>query len=142
MSRERGSMFAAFAVPNFRLYLTGGFVSNIGTWMQRVAQDWLVLQLSGGSAMAVGITTALQFLPALILSPVGGLLADRVDKRRLLMFTQSWMAVSALALGVLAVTGHAQTWHVYAFAFLFGIGAALDAPARQSFVSEAAAPII
>ncbi len=134
----RSQTFAALTVPNFRLYVGGAFVSNIGTWIQRVAQDWLVLQLSHGSAVAVGITTALQFLPALLLSPVGGLLADRVDKRKLLIFTQSWMALSALALGALAVTGVAQTWHIYIFAFVFGIGSALDAPARQAFVSEVA----
>ncbi|WP_440713010.1 MFS transporter [Gordonia sp. FQ] len=136
MAKRRSQTFAALSVPNFRKYVTGAFVSNIGTWIQRVAQDWLVLSLSGGSAMAVGITTALQFLPALLLSPVGGLLADRFDKRKMLIVTQSWMAVSALLLGLLAVTGVAQTWHVYLFAFLFGIGSALDAPARQAFVSE------
>ncbi|QRY64650.1 MFS transporter [Gordonia sp. PDNC005] len=129
-------MFASLSVPNFRTYVTGAFVSNIGTWVQRVAQDWLVLQLSNGSAVAVGITTALQFLPALLLSPVGGLLADRFDKRRLLMATQSWMAVSALILGALAVAGDATTMHVYVLAFVFGIGSALDVPARQAFVSE------
>ena len=129
-------MFASLAEPNFRTYVTGAFVSNIGTWVQRVAQDWLVLQLSGNSPVAVGITTALQFLPALLLSPVGGLLADRFDKRRLLMFTQSWMAVSSLILGLLAVTGSAATVHVYVLAFVFGMGSALDVPARQAFVSE------
>ncbi|GAA3967509.1 MFS transporter [Gordonia caeni] len=138
MRIARSQTFAALSVPNFRTYVSGAFVSNIGTWVQRVAQDWLVLNLSGGSAMAVGITTALQFLPAMLLSPMGGLLADRFDKRKLLMLTQSWMAVSALALGLLAVTGVAQTWHVYLFAFVFGLGAAFDAPARQAFVSEVA----
>lgn len=138
MRIARSQTFAALSVPNFRTYVSGAFVSNIGTWVQRVAQDWLVLNLSGGSAMAVGITTALQFLPAMLLSPMGGLLADRFDKRKLLIATQSWMAVSALALGVLAVTGVAQTWHVYLFAFVFGLGAAFDAPARQAFVSEVA----
>lgn len=135
-----GHTFAALAVPNFRTYLGGALVSNIGTWIQRVAQDWLVLQLSDGSAMAVGITTALQFLPALVLGPVGGLAADRIDKRTLLMVTQSWMACSALGLGLLAVTGVAATWHVYVFAFVFGTGTALDAPARQAFVSEVVGP--
>lgn len=128
--------FASLSVPNFRIYVSGALLSNIGTWVQRVAQDWLVLQLSGGSAMAVGITTALQFAPALVLSPWGGLLADRFDKRKMLMFTQSWMAISAMILGVLAITGAATTGHVYVFAVLFGIGSALDAPARQAFVSE------
>ncbi|ALG84998.1 MFS transporter [Gordonia phthalatica] len=137
MAASRGSStFASLAVPNFRTYVSGALVSNIGTWIQRVAQDWLVLQLSGGSAMAVGITTALQFAPALFLSPFGGLLADRFDKRRLLMLTQSWMAVSSLILGFLAVVGVAETWHVYVFAVVFGMGAAVDAPARQAFVSE------
>ncbi|GAA4668036.1 MFS transporter [Gordonia humi] len=129
-------MFASLAVPNFRIYVTGALVSNIGTWVQRGAQDWLVLQLSDNSSVAVGVTTALQFLPALLLSPVGGLFADRFDKRRLLMFTQSWMAISSLILGALAVTGVATTNLVYVLAFVFGIGTALDAPARQSFVSE------
>ncbi|WP_420712886.1 MFS transporter [Gordonia sp. MP11Mi] len=129
-------MFASLAEPNFRTYVAGAFVSNIGTWVQRVAQDWLVLQLSDNSPVAVGITTALQFLPALALSPVGGLLADRFDKRRLLIFTQSWMAVSSVVLGLLAVTGSASTGHVYLLAFVFGMGSALDVPARQSFVSE------
>lgn len=139
MTRRRSggpTMFASLAVPNFRTYVGGALVSNIGTWVQRVAQDWLVLQLSGNSPVAVGITTALQFLPALLLSPVGGLFADRFDKRRLLMFTQSWMAVSSVGLGLLAVTGVATTAHVYILAFVFGMGTALDAPARQAFVSE------
>ncbi len=136
MTRGSSTTFASLSIPNFRTYVSGAFVSNIGTWVQRVAQDWLVLQLSGGSAVAVGITTALQFLPSLLLSPVGGLLADRFDKRRLLMLTQSWMAVSAVILGTLAITGHATTTHVYVLAFIFGIGSALDVPARQAFVSE------
>jgi len=136
----RGSMFAALSNANYRIYLTGSFVSNIGTWMQRVAQDWLVLELSGGSGLAVGITTGLQFLPMLLLSPYAGLVADRFDKRRVLKLTQAWLALSAAVLGVLAVTGVAATWHVYAIAFAFGIGTAFDNPARQSFVSEVAGP--
>jgi MFS family permease len=131
-------MFASLAIRNYRIYFFGAFLSNIGTWIQRVAQDWLVLELSHGSAVAVGVTTALQFLPALLLGPLGGLLADRFDKRLLLCVTQLWMALSALVLGLLTVTGVAQTWHVYLAAFVFGIGSALDVPARQSFVSEVA----
>jgi MFS family permease len=133
-------MFAALVEPNYRTYLAGSFVSNIGTWMQRVAQDWLVLELSGGSAVAVGITTGLQFLPMLLLSPYGGLIADRFNKRRILKVTQSWLAICAAALGLLAVTGVATTAHVYLVAFAFGIGTAFDNPARQSFVSEVAGP--
>jgi MFS family permease len=104
--------------------------------MQRVAQDWLVLQLPGNSGTELGITTGLQFLPVLLLSPYAGVVADRIPKRRLLQVTQATMALASLVLGLIAVLGVAQTWHVYLIAFLFGIGAAFDAPARQSFVSE------
>ncbi|MCW2809730.1 MAG: putative major facilitator superfamily transporter [Friedmanniella sp.] len=137
---SRGSMFAALANRNYRIYLSGSFVSNIGTWMQRVAQDWLVLELSHGSGLAVGITTGLQFLPMLLLSPYGGLIADRFDKRRVLKLTQGWLALCAAVLGVLAITGLAVTWHVYLVALLFGVGTAFDNPARQTFVSEVAGP--
>ena len=133
-------MFRALVEPNYRIYLAGAFVSNIGTWMQRIAQDWLVLELSGGSALAVGITTGLQFLPMLLLSPYGGLIADRFNKQQILKITQSWLALCAAALGVLAVTGLATTEHVYVIAFAFGLGTAFDNPARQSFVSEVAGP--
>jgi MFS family permease len=108
--------------------------------MQRVAQDWLVLQLTGNSGTALGITTGLQFLPILLLSPYAGLIADRFPKRRLLQVTQLMIAVPAAVLGVLAVTGAAQTWHVYVLATIFGIGTAFDGPARQSFVSEMVGP--
>ena len=121
---------------NYRLYASGAVVSNVGTWMQRVAQDWLVLQLTHNSGTALGITTGLQFLPILLLSPYAGLVADRFSKRRLLQVTQTMLAVPALLLGLLAVTGVAQTWQVFALAFVFGIGSAFDAPTRQSFVSE------
>ena len=133
-------MFTALRLRNYRIYLTGSFVSNIGTWMQRVAQDWLVLELSGGSGVAVGITTALQFLPMLALSAYGGLIADRFDKRLILKITQGWLALCAAALGLLAVTGVAVTWHVYLLALLFGVGTAFDMPARQTFVSELVGP--
>ncbi|GAA3039432.1 MFS transporter [Gordonia defluvii] len=131
-------MFASLSHRNYRIYFTGALISNIGTWIQRVAQDWLVLELSHGSAVAIGITTALQFLPALVLSPAGGLLADRMDKRVLLAITQTWMAVSALVLGILAISGAAQTWQVYTIALVFGVGSAVDMPARQAFVTEVA----
>jgi MFS family permease len=111
-------------------------VSNVGTWMQRVAQDWLVLHLPGNSGTELGITTGLQFLPVLLLSPYAGVIADRFPKRRLLQVTQATMALASLVLGLIAVLGVAETWHVYVIAFLFGIGAAFDTPARQSFVSE------
>ena len=132
--------FRSLHVRNYRLYASGAIVSNVGTWMQRVAQDWLVLQLTGNSGTALGITTGLQFLPILLLSPYAGLVADRFPKRRLLQVTQLMLAVPALLLGLLAVTDAAETWHVFVLAFVFGIGSAFDAPARQSFVSEIVGP--
>ena len=132
--------FRSLRNHNYRLYATGGFVSNTGTWMQRVAQDWLVVLLAHNDGVALGITTGLQFLPALLLSPYAGLVADRMPKLRLLKITQSVMAMTALLLGVLAVTDAVQVWHVYVLALVFGIGSAFDAPARQSFVSEMVGP--
>ena len=128
--------FQALHNRNYRLYATGGVVSNVGTWMQRVAQDWLVLELSGHSGVALGITTGLQFLPMLVLAPFGGTIADRYSKRKVLMATQGFMAVTAGFLGLLTVTGVVQVWNVYLLALLLGVGAAIDAPARQSFVIE------
>ncbi len=131
--------FQALSVRNFRLYSMGGVVSNTGTWMQRVAQDWLVLELTS-SGSALGITTGLQFLPFLLVSPFAGLIADRYPKRRMLALTQASLAVSAGLLGLLAVTGLVEVWHVYVLALVFGIGTAFDAPARQSFVIEMVGP--
>ena len=100
------SMFRALAIRNYRLYASGGVVSNVGTWVQRVAQDWLVLVLHGGdqaqASVALGITTGLQFLPVLLLSPYAGVIADRMSKRTLLQYTQVWMAVWSAALAILA----------------------------------------
>ena len=132
--------FRALAHRNYRLYYTGGFVSNIGTWMQRIAQDWLVLLLSNNSGTALGITTGLQFLPILLLSPYAGAIADRFPKKRLLQLAQVLMAAPAVLLGLLAVTGLAEQWHVYAIALLFGIGTAFEAPVRQSFLAELVTP--
>lgn len=130
-------MFRALEIPNYRNWVVGALVSNIGTWMQRVAQDWLVLTiLTDNDGTATGITTGLQFLPILLLGPYAGLVADRFNKRRLLIATQAFMGVCAIVLGLLVVTGTAQLWHVYILATLLGIGAAFDAPARQAFVSE------
>ncbi|MDX6259403.1 MAG: hypothetical protein QOH84_1091 [Kribbellaceae bacterium] len=127
--------FRAFKVRNFRLYATGAIISNVGTWMQRVAQDWLVLELTH-SGTALGIVTGLQFLPALLISPYAGLIADRFPKRRVLTITQIAMGAVALVLGTMTVTGVVEAWHVYALAFVFGIGTAFDAPTRQAFVVE------
>jgi MFS family permease len=122
---------------NFRLWTAGGLVSNIGTSMQRVAQDWIVLtQLTYRDATAVGIVTGLQFAPQLLLLPLSGLAADRFNQRKLLILTQASMGVLATALGILTISGYVRLWHVYVFAFVFGAAAALDAPVRQTFVGE------
>ncbi|MPY99693.1 MAG: MFS transporter [Actinophytocola sp.] len=129
-------MFRSLRHRDYRLFWFGMVISNIGTWMQRVAQDWLVLVVLGGGAEAVGITTGLQFLPFLLVTPFGGLLADRLPKRTLLLASNTFMGATGLTLGVLVVTGTAEIWHVYVLAFLLGVGTALDNPARQAFVGE------
>ncbi|MEP6649314.1 MAG: MFS transporter [Lapillicoccus sp.] len=129
--------FASLSVRNYRIYASGSLVSNVGTWMGRVGQDWLVLtQLTDHSSSALGLVTGLQFLPFLLLAPVTGMIADRFSKRHVLMTTQSFLALSAMALAVLTLTGHVELWHVYVIAFLQGVATAVDNPARQSFVSE------
>ena len=121
---------------NYRLWAMGAIVSNIGTWMQFTAQDWLVLTvLTHNNGTSLGIVMALQYGPQLLLLPVTGLVVDRVDKRRLLMITQGLMGILALGLGVLTLSGLVQLWHVYVFAFSLGCVAAFDSPARQTFVS-------
>ncbi|WP_344951319.1 MFS transporter [Actinomadura miaoliensis] len=129
-------MFRSLRVRNYRLFASGQVVSNVGTWMQRVAQDWLVLDLTHGSGTALGITTGLQFLPMLLFGLWGGVIADRYPKRRLLMITQAAMGALALVLGMLALTGTARVWHVYLLAFLLGVATVVDNPTRQSFVVE------
>ena len=138
---ERVPLFSSFSLYNYRLFWFGAFVSNIGTWMARIAQDWLVLTvLTNNSAMALGLTTGLQFLPTALLAPYAGTLADRFDKRKLLMLTQAAMALTGAALAVLVVGGWVQLWHVYVLATLQGIAAAFDSPARQSFAPELVPP--
>ncbi|MFB6617142.1 MFS transporter [Streptomyces sp. NPDC085524] len=131
----RNSMFSSLRIRNYRLFATGQAVSNTGTWMQRIAQDWLVLSLTG-SASAVGITIALQFLPMLVFGLYGGVLADRLPKRPLLIGTQSAMGLTGIALAALTLAGHVQVWHVYLAAFLLGLVTVVDNPARQTFVPE------
>ncbi|GAA0640554.1 MFS transporter [Streptomyces thermocarboxydovorans] len=136
---RKTSMFSSLRIRNYRLFFLGQVVSNIGTWMQRIAQDWLVLSLTGSSA-AVGITTALQFLPMLLFGLYGGVLVDRLRKRPTLLVTQSAMALTAIALAVLTLTGQVQVWHVYVAACAVGLATVVDNPARQSFVSELVGP--
>lgn len=130
-----GGMFRSLRIRNYRLYASGQLISLTGTWMQRVAQDWLVLTLTN-SGTALGLVTALQFAPSLLLSLWGGVLADRSDKRRLLLMTQTGLALVALALGLLDVGGVVQYWHVLVLAFALGVISAVDTPVRQSFVVE------
>jgi MFS family permease len=131
----RPSSLRSFKHRNYRLFYTSSIISNIGTWVQRVAQDWLVLQLTH-SGTALGIVTGLQFLPVLFLSLHGGALADRVDKRLVLIITNIGGGLSALTLGLLVVNHNVQIWHVYVLAISLGIFAAVDAPVRQSFAVE------
>ncbi|MDQ0394447.1 MFS transporter [Labrys monachus] len=137
MSASAAAVFRSLGNANYRLWAAGAFVSNVGTWVQRTAQDWLVLtELTQHNASAVGVVMALQFGPQLLLLPWTGFAADHFNQRKLLMLTQATMGGLALALGVLTVTGLVQLWHVYVFAFLFGCAAAFDAPVRQTFVAE------
>lgn len=129
--------FSSLAFRNYRLWFAGALVANVGTWMQRVAQDWLVLtELTNDSGVAVGITTALQFGPTLLLSAWAGVLADRLDRRKLLVATQVAQAVLAAGLGALVLSGNAVLWQVYVFAGLLGCVSAIDGPVRQTFVAE------
>ncbi|MFI6602271.1 MFS transporter [Nonomuraea sp. NPDC050536] len=129
-------MFRSLRIRNYRMFLSGTAVSNVGTWLQRTAQDWLVLDLTHGSAAALGTATALQFLPMLLFGLFGGVLADRYPKRPILIVAQSLMALLALTIGVLTVTGVAQVWHVYLMAFTLGVISCVEVPTRQAFVVE------
>ena len=129
--------FRSLAGHNYRLWLAGALVSNIGAWMQRTAQEWMVYtELTQNDSTAIGLVMALQFGPTLFLLPFTGYVADHFDRRRVLIVTQALQAVLALGLGILALTGHVQLWHVYVFALLLGCVTAFDAPVRQTFVAE------
>ena len=129
--------FSSLKVYNYRVYAAGALISNTGTWMGRVAQDWLVLtQLTPHSSVALGVVTGLQFAPLALLAPVAGMVTDRFPKRRILFVTQSAMALTSLLTGVLVVTGAIQLWHIFVLAVVQGVATAMDNPARQTFVSE------
>jgi MFS family permease len=128
--------FRSLRVRNYRLFATGQLIKLIGVWIMITAQDWLVLELSDDSATALGIVTALQFLPVLLLTLYGGKLADRYDKRMLLIVANVGYAVLAIMLAVLVATGVVQLWHVFAFAAALGVANAIETPVRQAFVSE------
>ncbi len=127
--------FAALAVPNYRRYLSGQSISLVGTWMQMTAQSWLVLTLTHSSTV-LGVVVALQTLPVLLLAPYGGVIADRVDKRRMMIGLQSAMGLQALALGLLTVTGAVRVWEIGVLAALLGLNNAFENPSRQSFMLE------
>ena len=139
VGRTLGDTFRAMRVRNYRLFWFGGLISMSGAWMQRVAQSWLVLQLTD-SPMALGTVTALQFTPILALSLFGGVVADRVSKRRLLVVTQAMMACQALAIAILTTSGAIQLWHIYILAAVLGVANAFDNPTRQAFVIEMVGP--
>ena len=129
--------FASLSIYNYRVFAAGALISNTGTWMGRVAQDWLVLtELTDNSSVALGIVTGLQFAPLVLFAPLGGMIADRFPKRRILFVTQSALALTSLLTGILVVTGAISLWHIYLLAFAQGVATALDNPTRQTFVSE------
>ena len=132
---EKGN-WRSFRHRNFRILFPANALSNIGTWAQRVAQDWLVLELTNNNGFYLGLVTAIQFAPVLLFSLHGGALADRVDKRKLLILTNIIAAIACYALGFLVLAGIIQLWHVFICAAVLGISSALDAPIRQSFTAE------
>jgi MFS family permease len=139
VTTPRHTTFGSLRNRNFRLFASGQIVSNTGAWVQRIAQDWLVLSLTG-NATAVGFTTGLQFLPTLLFGLLGGLIADRYPKRRVLLATQVGMASMAAVLAVLTLTHRVAAWHVYLVAFGLGTVTAIDNPARQAFANEMVGP--
>ncbi|XVV13109.1 MFS transporter [Actinoplanes sp. CA-131856] len=128
--------FRSLKVRNYRLFTVGQLVKLVGVWMMFTAQDWLVLDLSNNSPGALGAVTALQFLPVLLLTLWGGKLADRYDKRKLLVAANAVFAATAIVFAILVASGHVELWHVFLFAGLFGIANSIETPVRQSFVSE------
>ena len=133
---SNNSSLRSFKHRNFRILYPANALSNIGSWTQRVAQDWLVLELTDNDPATLGLVTALQFLPAMLLSLYGGLLADRFSKRKLLLLTNLGAGLASVFLGLLVVTNSVELWHVYALALLLGVFTAIDSPIRVSFTSE------
>ncbi|MGP9502642.1 MFS transporter [Specibacter sp. AOP5-B1-6] len=131
--------FSSLKIRNYRIFASANLLAVIAVWMQRVAQDWMVLELSG-SVTAVGITVFMQFIPSLVLMPLGGILADRYSKRLILMISQGAAGALAAVMAVLALTGHLQVWHIYVIAFVLGLVVVADQPARQVFVNELVGP--
>ena len=132
--------FQALSSRNYRWYLTGQLVTASGTWMQRIAQDWLVLDITGGNATALGLATALQFIPFVLITPFAGVLADRFSRRRIMQVTATVGALTASLLAAIVITGNATVGWVYALAFVLGTAAAVDNPARQAMVGKVVPP--
>lgn len=131
--------FSSLKIRNYRIFASANLIAVIALWMQRVAQDWMVLELSG-SVTAVGITVFMQFAPSLLLMPLGGILADRYSKRLILMICQGAAGALAATMAVLALSGNLEVWHVYLIAFLLGLVTVADQPSRQVFVNELVGP--
>jgi MFS family permease len=136
MRVDENGNWRSFRHRNYRILFPANAVSNIGSWAQRIAQDWLVLELTNNNGYYLGLVTAIQFAPFLFFTLHGGLLADRVNKRLALVVTNTFGGLSALTLGILVMSGNIQLWHVFACAAVLGISGAIDAPIRQSFTSE------
>lgn len=136
MRVDENGNWRSFRHRNFRILFPANALSNIGTWVQIIAQDWLVLQLTDNNGFYLGLVTAIQFVPVMLLSLHGGVLADRVDKRKLLIATNTLAALACYALGILVVAEVIQLWHVFVCAAVLGIASAIDAPIRQSFTAE------
>lgn len=135
-----GSTFRSLRTRNYRLHVSGFTIATVGTWLQLVAQDWLVLDITGNSGSAIGVTTALQFLPLLLFGLWGGVIADRYPKRFVLMLSQVAMGLLSICLGALTMTGSVRIWHVYALALALGLAQLVANPTRQSFVVELVKP--
>jgi MFS family permease len=136
MAVKEDGNWRSFRHRNYRILFPANAASNIGTWAQRVAQDWLILQLTDNNGTYLGLVTAMQFAPVLFFSLHGGALADRINKRKLQVMTNSIGAISSLGLGLLVLLGNVKVWHVFFFALCLGIASAVDAPIRQSFTAE------
>jgi MFS family permease len=136
MRVDENGNWRSFRHRNFRILFPANALSNIGTWVQIIAQDWLVLQLTDNNGFYLGLVTAIQFVPVMLLSLHGGVLADRVDKRKLLIATNTLAALACYALGILVVAEVIELWHVFVCAAVLGVSSAIDAPIRQSFTAE------
>ena len=136
ISVKEGGNWRSFRHRNYRILFPANTVSNIGSWAQRIAQDWLVLELTNNNGTYLGLVTAVQFAPVLLFSLHGGAMADRIDKRKVLIATNVIGGAASIGLGLLVISEVVQLWHVFVLAGVLGIATAIDAPVRQAFTSE------